>query len=63
MPAGHEGTAGGRTDGRHIVVVENDALVRQLVNVGRRDLFGPVETHIIPTLKIECGGVQRNKLF
>lgn len=34
----------------HVVAVENDAVVSESVDVGRRDLVGAVETDVVPTL-------------
>lgn len=49
----HERGPSGRADGRYVVVVEDEARVRQGVEVRGRDLGRPVEAHVVPALQGE----------
>lgn len=44
----HERRSGRRADGRHVVVVEDEAGVGQRVQVGRRYLIGSVKADVVP---------------
>jgi hypothetical protein len=50
---GEEGRPGGRAQRLGVVAVEDDAVVGEGVDVGRRDLVAPVEAHVVETLQGE----------
>jgi hypothetical protein len=50
VPPRHESGPRGCTGGLHIVTVEDDAIISQGVDIWRRNLIRPVETHVVPTL-------------
>lgn len=51
VSATEQSSPGRCADGLSVVVVENNAGVCQCINVGSHELFGPVKTNVIPTLK------------
>ena len=54
----HEGSPAGGANGVDVVVSQDDAPVRQGVDVRRRDLIGPVEPDIVPTLSRDQDNVR-----
>jgi hypothetical protein len=48
--SGHEGCSGRSAQCRHVVAVQDDAVVGQRVDIWRRDLRRAVEPHVIPPL-------------
>lgn len=47
---GEEGGPGRATNGLRVELVENDAVVAQGVDVGRRNLAGAVKAKVVPSL-------------
>jgi hypothetical protein len=46
----HEGRSGRCAEGRHVVAVQDDAVVGQRVDIRCWDLRGAVEAHVVPSL-------------
>ena len=51
MSASEESGPGRGTDGAHVVVVEDDAIVGQVVDVRGGNLVRPMEAYVVPTLR------------
>lgn len=47
---GHERRSGRRAQGRNVVAVQDNAIIGERIDIGRRDLRGAVETHVVPSL-------------
>jgi hypothetical protein len=66
VSSGEKSGSGWSADGLRVVLIQNDAAVRQSIDVWRLDLVGAVETEVVPSLvqrmeavrfRDKCGGV------
>jgi hypothetical protein len=60
---GEEGRPGGRAQRLGVVAVEDDAVVGEGVDVGRRDLVAPVEADVVETLRNPSLPIKNNRIL